>query len=86
MNRAALVCDHVAIAGDPILHAARSEPIEPADSGWQFLCGRGGHVQDAKIWILQEVLTCEPTYRSSLSGYNDDIEGGTDGLHGRIQF
>ena len=61
MTKFAFVCDHVALQGHPILHAARSEPTEPEDSGWQFLCGHGGHSTNAQIWALHEVLALEPT-------------------------
>src|SRR5579862_8221452 len=60
-NRAAIVYDHVAVGGQPILHAARSEPLEDVDSGWQFLRGGTDHATNAKIWALREVLSLEPT-------------------------
>ena len=39
LQSAAIVCEEVAVQGASILYAKRSEPLEEADSGWQFLCG-----------------------------------------------
>ena len=56
--RAAILCPHVAQEGLPILYAERSEPVDAADSGWQFLCdsGRPEDHSKAQIWSLEEVL------------------------------
>jgi hypothetical protein len=59
---AAIVCREIAVEHSPILYAARSEPEEPADSGWQFLCGAGDEeVEAAHVWSLKEVLAYEPS-------------------------
>jgi hypothetical protein len=68
---AAIVCDHVALQGLPILLAVRDEPSRPEDSGWQFLCNSGTDETDAKVWAISEVLDLEP----SLSGLLDEAPG-----------
>ena len=58
----AIVCAHVA-AGEPILLARRSEPIDPDDSGWQFLCNSGADekIEDANIWKITQVTESDPS-------------------------
>jgi hypothetical protein len=53
--------------------AERSEPDEPADTGWQFLCIAESHenAEDAKIWALDEILEFDP----SLKGLVDQPPG-----------
>lgn len=60
---AAIVCHHVAAKGYPILVAFRDEPIEPTDSGWQFLCGSGEDEEESKfqVWSVREVTEDEPS-------------------------
>ncbi len=63
LQSAAIVCGDIANEGEKILFAQRDEPEEPADSGWQFLCGA---IDDedwskARVWALGEVLKYEPT-------------------------
>jgi hypothetical protein len=59
---AAFVCGEVAQREAPILHAERTEPDDPADSGWQFLCGRESEdIATAQIWALHEVVELEPS-------------------------
>jgi hypothetical protein len=61
-RRAAIVCAEIATEQAPIMRAVRSEPIEPADSGWQFLCGATTEDDStAQVWALYEVLECEPS-------------------------
>jgi hypothetical protein len=62
-TRAAIICNHVANEGYPILYASRTEPLEPEDSGWQFLCnsGKEENETDAKVWLLKEVLALDPS-------------------------
>jgi len=61
LKNAAIVCAEVA-NGEPILHAERSKPEDPADSGWQFLCGSSSEdSQAAKVWAIHEVLEHEPS-------------------------
>lgn len=53
----------VSLNGDrPLCHAARDEPVDDADSGWQFSAhkGGGGEPDKAQIWRLDEVLALEP--------------------------
>lgn len=60
-RRAAIVCSHVAKEAYPILRAIRTEPLEPEDSGWQFLCnsGRAEVEAEAQVWLVEEVLGIE---------------------------
>jgi hypothetical protein len=60
---AAIVCSHVASGKYPILIAERSEPDEPVDTGWQFVCNAGfeENVDSAQVWALDEVLESEPS-------------------------
>jgi len=62
-SRAAIVCSHVAKVDCPILRAVRTEPLEPADSGWQFLCNSGKEENEfeAQVWLVGEVLGHEPS-------------------------
>lgn len=62
-RRAAIVCSHVAVGHLPILRAVRDEPMMPADSGWQFLCGIADHDDSdlGKVWAVFEVLDYEPS-------------------------
>ena len=62
-KRAAIVCSHISRCGHPILRGVRTEPLEPEDSGWQFLCNSGQEESDteAKIWLIDEVLKFDPS-------------------------
>ncbi len=61
-NAGAIVCAHVA-AGEPILRATRDNPMDPDDSGWQFLCDSGAdeRIEDAQIWSVTQVAEREPS-------------------------
>ena len=62
MQTAAIVCREVAVDRAPILYAERTAPEDPADSGWQFLCGASEEDwQSAQVWAVHEVLTYEPS-------------------------
>jgi hypothetical protein len=62
-SRAAIVCSHIARCNYPILRAVRTEPLEPEDSGWQFLCnsGKKENELEAQVWLVSEVLGLEPS-------------------------
>ena len=62
-NAGAIVCKHVALKGYPILRAERSEAVDPADSGWQFLCysGKPERIEEAQIWAVSDVVDRDPT-------------------------
>jgi hypothetical protein len=67
-RRAAVVCVHVALENRPILYAKWDPPVEPVDSGWQFLCsGEVEHAalgnEGARLWAVEEVLNREPALR-----------------------
>jgi hypothetical protein len=64
----ALVCGHVA-KGYPVRRAFRDEPVDTADSGWQFFCGSGQaeRIDDARVWSLGQVLKHEPSLEPYLS-------------------
>ena len=55
-NAGAIVCSHV-VAGEPILRAVRDEPMDAADSGWQFLCNSGAdeNIENAQLWSVTQV-------------------------------
>lgn len=59
---AAIICSHAA-SGHPILLAIRDLPIEPADSGWQFLCGSSKHEDESavQVWSVREVIETDPS-------------------------
>ena len=65
---AAIICIHISYPERPILYATGGVPSEPADRGWQFLCGIEPHddVSCAKVWLLKEVADLDPTVRSIL--------------------
>ena len=60
---AVIVCSHVASGKYPIMFAERSEPDEPPDIGWQFICDAHPHnrAEDARVWALSEILEIEPS-------------------------
>jgi hypothetical protein len=56
----AIICEHIAYSERPILRATRDLPLQPEDSGWQFLCGAEGHQDsDAAVWLLEEVAALD---------------------------
>jgi hypothetical protein len=62
MNLGAIVCGDVAKGTRPILYAERTDPVDEADSGWQFSCG--SYSDDAKLaqlWTVNEVVESEPS-------------------------
>ena len=64
---AAFVCEHVALRRRPILRAKHDVPIDPADSGWQFLCGVENHTDSAPLlWALEEVAQLDFSLRTIL--------------------
>ena len=65
---AAIVCGHVAAKTHPILFAERSQPDEPVDTGWQFVCNSGldEDPESAKVWALDEVIALEPSLAAIL--------------------
>jgi hypothetical protein len=68
LGNMSIVCSHVAKNDRPILRALRTEPLEPEDSGWQFLCGgtEDEDDADAEVWSLQHILEVEPTLANLL--------------------
>lgn len=67
MNRGAILCSHIADEGLPILVAFRDEIVDPADSGWQFLCYSGKDETDARFCSLGDVLKLEPSLEKYLN-------------------
>jgi hypothetical protein len=64
MQCAAILCYDVAVNHAPILFAERTEPEDPADSGWQFVCG--AHEENwklAQVWAIHDVLTFDPSLK-----------------------
>jgi hypothetical protein len=62
-SRAVIICRHIALEGFPILSGSRTEPLEPEDSGWQFLCcsGKEEKEDEAQVWLVKEVVSLEPS-------------------------
>lgn len=54
---------------EPLLYGERSEPVDDADSGWQFSAGPKGEADAAaaQVWALSEVLEREPSLRQFAS-------------------
>lgn len=72
-NKGAIVCEHVAVQGKPILLAQKDEVVADDDSGWQFLCGASDESQaGAQVWSLQEVVD----YDNSIQGLVTSAEDG----------
>ena len=70
---AAIICKHISDGKLPILRATRDAPLEPEDSGWQFICGIHSHnTADAAIWSLEEVARLDSSLLTIL-----DSEPGT---------
>jgi hypothetical protein len=67
-RNAAIICKHVSYPERPILYAARGAPVDPADSGWQFLCNlKTRHdFPSAAVWLLEKVAALDPTIRGIL--------------------
>ena len=63
---AVIICKHV--LDDPVCVkvAIRTEPVEPADSGWQLLCDLDHDPGDAKIVSVDEVKKLVPSVASIL--------------------
>jgi hypothetical protein len=71
-NAAAIVCTHVHVGRVRILHGLRTEPVNPSDSGWQFLCGAtDDNEKPGAVWALHEVIAHEP----SLLRFIEDPDG-----------
>lgn len=64
---AALVCVHIARLKLPVLYAYRDVPVEPGDSGWQFLCGGQDDVDELQVWSVDEVVEQEPSLKEWVS-------------------
>lgn len=61
-------------ANEPLVYAERSEPVDPADSGWQFssLPLGGEDLADTQIWLVRAILTREPSLQGLI-----DLPSGT---------
>lgn len=62
-TQAVIVCRHVAEQPERLMRGARSEPLDPADSGWAFYCADGNHADEtgAQVWSVADLLRCEPS-------------------------
>jgi hypothetical protein len=63
MGMGAIVSKKVALGQSLILFAMRSEPVDEADSGWQFTEG-GSEIfgsESAQLWLVSEILELEPS-------------------------
>ena len=61
-NAGAIVSSQI-VAGEPILRAVRNEPIDAADSGWQFLSESGADesIENAQLWSVIQVVEHDPS-------------------------
>ena len=68
-NMAAILCEHVAAKTHPALYAARTEPEDVADSGWQFMCNvhTDENPEEAKVWAINEVVQLDPSIKGWLN-------------------
>jgi hypothetical protein len=56
-----MVCRHIVDDNSPVDRAIRTEPVDPADSGWQFLCKRRRHLaDDCRVCGIDEILKLDP--------------------------
>ena len=56
-DSACIVCHHVTKEGFPILYACRDEPVEEADSGWQFHCDQHDHSEAwSAVWAVANAI------------------------------
>lgn len=67
-SAAVILCPHVASGSHSILMAVRTEPVNEADSGWQFLCNVEEDLpEDAQVWSVSEVLQLDPSLRDYIN-------------------
>ena len=66
LRMGAILCVEVTRDRAAILYAERSAPVNPADSGWQFLYGNGREDPNLALWwAVFEVLELDPTFALS---------------------
>lgn len=66
-GNAVIICKHVLDDPSCVEHAFKGEPIECADSGWQFLCGAKSHSEeDARVVSMEEIKQMIPSAISIL--------------------
>ena len=62
---AVIVCFHIARENAPVRHAIRTQPLQDADSGWQFLCkAMHGNIENAQVWAVKEMLDYDSDVRN----------------------
>lgn len=66
-RRYVVVCGHILRRVHPIRRAVRDEPQDPADSGWQALCGVVDHsadpTPDGGLVSMEDLLRMSPELR-----------------------
>ena len=70
MKMGAIVSKRVAIGESSILCAIRSEPVDEADSGWEFSEGSSfekSNSENPQLWLVSEVLELEPSLTSFIN-------------------
>lgn len=69
VDMAALISNKVARGESPILYAARSKPVDKADSGWQFTAGGSeeSHHEQPELWSISEILELDPSLRKYIN-------------------
>ena len=73
MRMGALISGDVAAGKAPIILAMRSEPVDDADSRWQFTGGETDNLEteEPQIWLVSEVIDLDP----SISAFIDSPYG-----------
>lgn len=67
-GRAAFICRHVIESGLPVLRARYDEPVDDADSGWQFSCNLNPEDEStAVLCALDEVLQQDSSLNALLA-------------------
>ena len=62
-----IICKHVLDNPSCVGYAFKTEPVECADSGWQFLCREKSHSEeDARVVSMEEIKQMIPSAISIL--------------------
>jgi hypothetical protein len=68
LGHACFICAHVLNQNQPIRFACRQEPLEVADSGWEFHCGVAIHSDEQlKVVGISTAITIDATLNQIIS-------------------
>jgi len=62
-----VTCRHILFENKPIAFAHRDHIYEEGDSGWQFLCGGGHNLEEAKLVTMDEIMKFDSGIKSFIS-------------------